>query len=120
MQYFIDDFLVETVTKTTNKEYTLFKILYLKKDQNYYNVLENIFVFIDLVEILKAFSGNRLNTQKEYRIANNFIAKTTQKDGNMYLKLHFKKNDIYLDKFECSSLAAKFSKILQRCEAWQG
>jgi hypothetical protein len=105
------------------REFTVFQTLLLKekKDNEYYVVIDDIFVFIDLVEILKAFNGNKLNTNKEYIIDKKFTAKIVQKNGDMSLKIYFKNYSyaLYLDKYECSSLAAKFSKILQRCEPWQ-
>ena len=105
------------------RDFTVFDGLNLleKEDDKYYRVISDIFDFIDLIELLKAFSGNKLNTKKTYQINDRFSAKTVQKDGNISLSLHFKHYSykLYLDKFECSSLAAKFSKILQRCEAWQ-
>jgi len=109
--------------KYKTKEITIFDSLAFKNkaDKKYYVVISDIFVFIDLVEILKAFNGNKLNTEKEYKISDKFTAKTAQKNGDMYLKIRFKNysNSLFLDKFECSSLAAKFSKILNRCEVWQ-
>ena len=92
-----------------------------KKDGKYYGVIHDLFDFIDLIEVLKAFNGNKLNTEKEYNISDKFTAEIVQQDGNITLKIHFKNysNSLYLDKFECSSLAAKFSKILQKCEPWQ-
>jgi len=84
-------------------------------------VIYNLFDFIDLIEVLKAFNSNKLDTNKEYNINNKFTAKIATKDKEITLKLQFENhpNIIYLDKFECSSLAAKFGKILQRCEVWQ-
>jgi len=107
--------------KYKTKEITIFKLCAIKNNEQYYAVIFDIFIFIDFIEILKAFSGNKLNTSKEYHISNKFTARTAQKDGDMYLKIHFTNysTNLYLDKFECSSLSAKFSKILQRCEAWQ-
>jgi hypothetical protein len=113
----------EFVWKNKKREFTIFQSLLLleKTDNIYYQVISDIFVFIDLIEILKAFIGNKLDTKKEYKIEESFTAKTAQKNGNMSLKIHFKhySYSLYLDKFECSSLAAKFLKISQRCEAWQ-
>ena len=113
--------LYELVPRT--RDFTVFSHLNFReeRDGKYYSVITDIFVFIDLVEVLKAFSGNKLNIKKEYNLSNKFTAKITQKDGNITLKIHFKNysNSLYLDKFECSSLAAKFSKILQKCEPWQ-
>ena len=111
----------EEVNKT--REFTAFDGLNLKekKDNKYYNVINNIFDFIDLIEILKAFAGNRITTNKNYNINDKFEAKIVTKDKKISLFLHFKNysDNLYLDKFECSSLAAKFSKILSRCEVWQ-
>jgi len=106
-----------------SRDFTVFSHLNFReeRDGKYYSVISDVFVFIDFVEVLKAFSGNKLNTEKEYNLSNKFTAKITQKDKNIYLKIHFKNysNSLFLDKFECSSLAAKFSKILQKCEPWQ-
>jgi hypothetical protein len=105
------------------REFTIFNGLNFleKKDGKYYRVISDLFNFIDLIELLKAFNGNKLNTEKTYQIGTSFTAKTAQKDGNMSLSIHFTNYSykLYLDKFECSSLAAKFGKILQKCEAWQ-
>lgn len=105
------------------REITVFSGLKLleKEDGQYYLVISDLFDFIDLIEALKAYTGNKLDTDKEYQISNSFTAKTSSKNGKMSLKIHFTNYSysLFLDKFECSSLAAKFSKILQRCEAWQ-
>jgi hypothetical protein len=92
-----------------------------KKDDKYYKVIDNLFDFIDLIELFKAFNSNKLDTDKDYKINDSFTAKTASKNNKISLKIHFKNfsYSLYLDKFECSSLAAKFGKILQRCEAWQ-
>ena len=105
------------------REITVFSWLNLleKKDGKHYRVISDLFDFIDLIELLKSFTSNKLDTDKEYKIKDLFTAKTAQKNSKMSLKIHFKNYSysLYLDKFECSSLAAKFSKILQRCEVWQ-
>jgi len=105
------------------RDITVFNSLDLqeKKDGKYYRVITDLFNFIDLIEILKAFSSNKLNTNKKYIFNNKFTAKTAQKDGNITLEIYFRNYSysLYLDKFECSNLAAKFSKILSRCETWQ-
>jgi len=110
-------------TKHKTREITVFNQLSLleKKVGKRYIVISNLFEFIDLIEILKAFNSNKLDTSKTYQIGDIFTAKTVQKNGNITLSIHFKNYSykLYLDKFECSSLAAKFSKILSRCEAWQ-
>jgi len=148
MRFYIDDFIVYTNKKAETlgeqiivptsirsgkpskyewrdktRDFTAFNSLSFleKEEKKYYYVISDVFVFIDLIEVLKAFSGNKLNTEKEYNLSNKFTAKIAQKDGDITLKIHFKNysNSLYLDKFECSSLAAKFSKILQKCEPWQ-
>ena len=113
----------ENRIKNKTKEITVFHhLLYLEKnDKKYHSVIDDIFVFIDLIEVLKAHNGNKLDTEKEYSFSNAFTAKISRKKRNFTLEIHFKNhsNSLFLDKFECSSLAAKFSKILQRCEPWQ-
>lgn len=105
------------------REFTVFDGLNLleKRDNKYYRVINNIFDFIDLIEMLKGFSGNRLTLKKKYNINDNFEAEIVTQNKKISLFLHFKNYsyNLYLDKFECSSLAAKFSKILSRCEVWQ-
>jgi len=149
MRFKIDNFIVKTTTKiieldekiiapskvsyggkpeeykikNKTKEVIIFDSLFFleNEEEKYYNVISDIFVFIDLIEILKAFNGNKLNTEKEYALSDKFTAKIAQQKGEITLKIHFTNysNSLYLDKFECSTLAAKFSKILQRCEVWQ-
>ena len=105
------------------REITVFSALALleKEDGKYYKVIDDVFELIDFIELLKAFIGNKLITKKTYKIGDSFTATTATKNGNMSLSILFTgySSKLYLDKFECSSLAAKFSKILQRCEAWQ-
>ena len=105
------------------REFIVFNSLSLreKKDKKYYQVINDLFDFIDLIELLKAFSSKKLDVEKEYNINNKAAVKITQKDGKKYLSIHFTNYSyiLYLDKFECTSYAAKFSKILSRCEAWQ-
>ena len=92
-----------------------------KDDGKYYKVIDNLFDFIDLIELLKGYISNKLETKKEYSINDHFTAEVVSHDGKTRLKIHFKNYSysLFLDKFECSSLAAKFGKILQRCEAWE-
>ena len=107
---------------------TVFFELNLKglKDGKYYRVISDMFIFIDFIEILKAFNTNKLDTSLIYTIGNSiignsFTAKTVQKNGYTRLFISFTNHqrELYLNKFDCSSLAAKFGKILQKCEAWQ-
>jgi hypothetical protein len=109
--------------KYKTREITVFKKLNLldKTDGEYYQVISDLFDFIDLIELLKAFNGNKLDTNKQYKISDRFTALTASKNGKMSLRILFAgyTYSLYLDKFECSSLAAKFGKILQKCEAWQ-
>lgn len=117
---------IEYTWQNKTREFNIFSrfLFKYKKDNQYYPLIKDLFEFIDLIEILKAFNGNKLDTQKEYEISTLITVKTAQKNGNMYLKIGIMAGsksvqDFFLDKFECSSLAAKFGKILQRCEAWQ-
>lgn len=105
------------------REFNIFSALSLleQKENKYYRVIDDMFEFIDLIEMLKAFNSNRLDTEKTYIIGDSFASKVVRKDEKYSLKIQFlnHKNILYLDKYECGALAAKFSKILQRCEAWQ-
>ena len=96
--------------KTTNfewenktKEITIFDALDLldKKEGEYYRVINDLFDFIDLVEILKAHAGNKLDIEKEYKF-NKFFAKFAQKDRKKYISIHFKNYSykLYFDQFE--------------------
>ena len=111
--------------KETHKvrEFTVFDGLNFKEesDKKFYRVIDDIFDFIDLIEILKAFTGNKLDIEKTYNPNNKFTAKIVQKNQKISLSIHFTNysNKLYLDKFEANSLSAKFSKILSRCEPWQ-
>jgi len=117
----VNNFIINIDNSIINRQkITIFESLALLnlEDETYYIVLSNLFDMIDLIELLRAFSGNRLNTKREYNINNKFTAKIAQKNGDITLKIHFNKfsNSLYLDKFDCSSLAAKFSKVIQKCE----
>ena len=102
------------------KEFKTFASLNYKENEEYYYVIKNIFNFIDLIEILKAFSANKLDTEMLYELGS-FTANFTQKNGKHYVKILFKNfsNALYCNKFEASALAAKFQKVLSRCEAWE-
>lgn len=95
--------------------------IFNKVTQGYTEVTSDIFTFIDLIEILRAFATNKLIAGKMYQISNSFAARLVRKDGNIILGIHFEGllYTLFFDKFECSSLASKFSKILQRCEVRQ-
>jgi len=121
MIFKFNDFVVYTKEQEKNKQ-VLDSLTFLDKETNkQHEVINDLFDFIDLIEILRAFNNNKLDTSKTYNINDKFTAKTVQKNSNMYLQIHFKNysNKEYYDKFECASLVAKFSKILSKCELWQ-
>jgi len=105
------------------REFTTFTKLRLLHEgrQKFYAVITNIFNFIDLIEILKAYSSKKLDTENTYKPNDSFSAKVSQKNGKPSLEIRFKAWDYsqFFDRIECNILAAKFSKILQRCEPWQ-
>jgi hypothetical protein len=111
--------LLKRVTeKMPNDQVKVVKIFY-KLEYKGKAVIDDLFELIDLIEILKGFSGNKLTTNKTYFIGD-VTAEVVQKDKVNYLLICFKdESKLYLDKFECSSLAAKLSKATARCEAWQ-
>ena len=67
--------------KNKRREFTIFHSLCLfeKEERKHYQVISNIFDLIDLVEILKAFSSNKLSTNKEYNISDNSPLKQLKK-----------------------------------------
>ena len=108
------------VCKWKEKEITVFGGLrYGYEDRT---VIENnLYELIDFIELLKAFSGNKLIQKKTYRINKNIEGRIVTKEGVVSLMLIFfghEKN--YFEKYECSALAAKLSKVLSRCEPWRG
>ncbi len=106
------------------RRYTAFKSLsYRESDSEHYQVIDDLLDMIELVEMLKSFNGNKLNVHKAYTNPK-FSAKVViQEKEEPYLSIIFTNFDrsLNLDKFECAALAAKFSKILQKCEIepWQ-
>jgi len=84
-------------------------------------IQNNIFQLIDFIELLKAFSSNKLQQKKDYRINENIVGRIGMKNGFVTLRLDFLHYDpIRFEKYECSALAAKLSKILSKCEPWRG
>jgi hypothetical protein len=92
-----------------------------KEDEKFYIVISDLFDFIEFVELLKAFSSKKLVPEETYNISDKLEARIARKNGVSYLSIQFKNysDKLFLGKFQCSSLAAKFSKILSRCEPWQ-
>ncbi|MEA2011881.1 MAG: hypothetical protein U9O87_02170 [Verrucomicrobiota bacterium] len=105
----------EFVKKHKSKEVTQFAGLYYKRNI----VTENLFYFIDLIEILKAYSNKKLELRKEYKFEN-FNAKivSSQKDKTEHLRINFYRGDqrVYYHKFDCMRLSAKMNKVLSKCE----
>lgn len=90
-------------------------------DRLYYQkflMLTDLFDFIDLIELLKAFANKKLDSNKEYKMNVHYSAQIVQKNGKVSLQLSIKgaKDSLFLDCFECIKLSAKFSKILAKCE----
>jgi hypothetical protein len=97
------------------REFNAFIDFYYIKNK----IISDIFEFIEFIELLKAFSSKKLEHNTEYKINRIVSARIVQKDRIYSLQITFHNQKIYLSYFECSSLAAKLSKVLQRCEAWQ-
>lgn len=77
---------------------------------------------IDFIEILKAFSGNKLsfsshlkNEKKVYNF-DTFEARMVEKNQHIFLKISIGSHELYYDKFEASTLASKIIKVTSRCE----
>ncbi len=107
--------------KHLTKEIILFDKLYFLEqyDETYYKVIDNIFDFIDYIEILKSFGYRQLVKDKIYNFKN-FSAELYEENKKVSLAITFTGfNTTFYDKITCSLLVSKFQKILSRCEPWQ-
>ena len=94
------------------RQIQIFKSLYYRSKK----IVITVFDFIDFIELLKAFNSNKLNSEKTYKFST-YDAKVVSKEKIFYLCLIIPgEKKLYLDKFEASSLAAKFGKILQKLD----
>ena len=119
MQFKIDNFIIEIeVKKESKREYYYFSIFGFSTGKGYREISTNLFDVIDFIELLKSFIGNKLSTEKSYKIANS-SAQIKQRHKENFLHFSFKfGNEIYLDKFECSKLAAKLQKVIQKVDIY--
>ena len=79
---------------------------------------EEILDVIEFVEILKAFSNNKLNTKKQYELSF-FTAKikNSEESNSPILSIKLSNNSfITYDKTEAQILSAKLSKVISKCE----
>ena len=114
------DFKIRISRKPQEKK-TFFSALALfsPADDTHYIVIKDQIDLIFLIEILKAFANNKLNTSKTYEYKDIFTAKTVQKNGVISLSLHFTNfPPLYLDKFECNAIASSFQRVLSQCAIW--
>jgi len=114
------DFEIEIFRKPQEKK-TFFSVIALfnPADDMHHIVIQDQIDLIFLIEILKAFANNKLNTSKIYEYKDIFTAKTVQKNGVISLSLHFTNfPSLYLDKFECNAIASSFQRVLSQCVIW--
>ena len=107
--------------KNKIKEVMIFEKLafFNKEDDYYYLIIDDVFDFIDYIEILKSFANNKLEKDITYKLKN-VTAKIVQKNKKICLLVKHKDIEpIYYDKYDCSRISAKMLKILSRCEIWQ-
>jgi hypothetical protein len=79
-------------------------------------IINNIFEFIKLIELLKLYNSNKLNKDEDYIINSQVNGSLKQKNGKVTLNLKFLDKNIFLSKFECAGLIASFNKILSKLE----
>ena len=87
-------------------------------ETNYIPLTEEILDVIEFVEILKAFSNNKLNTKKQYELSF-FTAKikNSEDSNSPILSIKLSNNSfITYDKTEAQILSAKLSKVISKCE----
>ncbi len=120
MIFNLQDFKIETIY-IPNTNIQIFKNLQIENEKIFTSVTKDLFELIDLIEIMRAFTNNKLDTNKEYHLNNIFKAKFVQQDKKYYLAIQFVKTEkiFFFDKIETAIYVAKFSKIIQRCEAYQ-
>jgi len=116
MQIQIDNFLVNMqVKKDGKKEYYYLEDFGFMRDSSYVPITTKLFDALDFIELIKAFVGNKLNTDKSYKISN-FTAEITQKKEN-FLRISFDFGEVlFLDKFQCMKLSSKLQKVLNKVE----
>ena len=102
-----------------------FDIYYLKYNKNYLLFLsvecfdyiisgiQTLQSLIAFSEILKAFSSNKIDSDKHYQL-DDFSAKLVRKEKKYFLKICFKKCNhcFFFDKVESSILASQLRKII--------
>jgi len=99
------------------REFSIFDLLFWNGEQ----VIDDLFVLIDFIELLKAYNQKKLDPGETYKVGGYFIGKIVRnKQDKEVLEINFKNHTklLHLDRFKCASIAAKIGKILQKCEAY--
>jgi hypothetical protein len=81
--------------------------------QKHYVVIQHIAQLIELVEVLKAFSSNKLDANKLYEFKD-FTAKVSRKNKQYSVQISFKNwsYSFYFDKLEANIFASQLQKIV--------
>lgn len=90
----------------------------LTSETTYTPLTEEILDVIEFIEVLKAFSANKLNTKKQYDLSF-FTAKIKNCEESNSPVLSIKlSNDTFItyDKTEAQILSAKLAKVVAKCE----
>lgn len=116
--------IMTTVLEGTKKDQWEDKHIYAFSELQYngHTVINNIFIYNTLIEILRAYASKKMNVDKEYVYAS-FQAKIVFQDAEPSLQIIFfeekEEEDktilgtVYYDKAECNVVASNLSKALQ-------
>lgn len=90
----------------------------LNSETTYFPLTKELLDVIEFIEILKAFSNNKLNTKKQYELSF-FTAKikNCEESNTPILSIKLSNNSfITYDKTEAQILSSKLSKVISKCE----
>ena len=107
-----DNFSVRLETQDS-KQYFICLTVFDKERQEHYTTISYITQLIELVEVLRAFSSNKLNANKRYKFKD-FTAKVSRKNEQYFAQIHFNNwsYNYYFDKLEANIFASQLQKII--------
>ena len=107
-----DNFSVRLETQDS-KQYFICLTVFDKERQEHYTTISYITQLIELVEVLRAFSSNKLDANKLYYFKN-FTARVSRKDKQYSVQISFSNwpYSFYFDKLEANIFASQLQKIV--------
>jgi hypothetical protein len=96
-----------------SKQYFVCLKAFHEVHQKHYAIIQHIAQLIELVEVLKAFSSNKLDANKLYYFKN-FTARVSRKDKQYSVQISFSNwpYSFYFDKLEANIFASQLQKIV--------